>query len=266
MMRTRGHTVGKMVLLVAATVALASLGGCHGWRKASKGKNRQDTTSVQNTTQKTNADKKEAVDAVTDLKFNTLTMSFTCSVEGMNVSGQIRMLNDSIIWVCCSKIIEVGRALITPTRVQAYSRLLGKSIDAGYPALRSRWGIDVDFKTLQALLTGNRIPDCVLDGVPVQKGDSVVIVAKQTVPGRSVEMVKDMKNGKIVSTKMYTSAVSQSLVCRYAKQQTVDGQSVPHETGVALQSRKFNVKTTLKMSNIKVNQEQTYPFTMPAKK
>ena len=37
-----------------------------------------------------------------------------------NVNAQLRMLNDSIIWLTVSKFIELARVYITPDSVKAY--------------------------------------------------------------------------------------------------------------------------------------------------
>ena len=38
------------------------------------------------------------------------TSNFTCSAQGLQATGQLRMQPDSIIWLSASKIIELGRA------------------------------------------------------------------------------------------------------------------------------------------------------------
>ena len=43
--------------------------------------------------------------------------NFTASVDGMSVNGQLRMANDSVMWLSITKIIELGRALATPDSV-----------------------------------------------------------------------------------------------------------------------------------------------------
>ena len=54
--------------------------------------------------------------AVTD--YASYRANFSCSVQGITVNGQIRMAKDSVVWLSINKIVELGRAKLTPNRVQ----------------------------------------------------------------------------------------------------------------------------------------------------
>ena len=76
---------------------------------------------------------------------------FTAEVEGMNVSGQLRMAEDSAMWVTVSKFIEVGRAMATPDSLFLHAPVLGREEALDYGALRRRTGVDITFAQMQQM-------------------------------------------------------------------------------------------------------------------
>lgn len=77
--------------------------------------------------------------------------NFTASVDGMSVNGQLRMANDSVMWLSITKIIELGRALATPDSVWITVPILDKHFAGTYADLSRRVKQQVDFQTLQSI-------------------------------------------------------------------------------------------------------------------
>ena len=44
-------------------------------------------------------------------------ITFTAIVEGISASGQMRVAEDSVLWISVNKLIELGRAMATPDSV-----------------------------------------------------------------------------------------------------------------------------------------------------
>ncbi|MCR4659832.1 MAG: DUF4292 domain-containing protein [Bacteroidales bacterium] len=81
------------------------------------------------------------------------TMTVSCGYEGMAASGQVRMQQDSVIWVSVSYFFELGRAMATRDRVRIDVKMLGKSFDGTYADLARVTGVNTSFDELQAILS-----------------------------------------------------------------------------------------------------------------
>ena len=79
-------------------------------------------------------------------------ISFTGTVDGISVSGQVRIARDSLIWCNVTKLIEVGRAMATPDSVWARSTLLGINEAVTFQQAQRRAKTTLSFAQIQALL------------------------------------------------------------------------------------------------------------------
>ena len=75
------------------------------------------------------------------------------TVQGTRVEGQLRMQPDSVIWVCATKVIELGRAMCTPDSVVVYAKVAGRCFRGSYRDVYHRFGWRTDFATLQRMVT-----------------------------------------------------------------------------------------------------------------
>ena len=127
----RGHkgfvdcALGGIMLLLLAT-------GCHTARKV------------------TTTPEPEAVAAETEAPKRTYTvLTFEGEVEGIAVNGQLRVAEDSAMWVSLTKVIEVGRAMCTPDSLWLHAPLLGRDDAMDYATLRRLTGVDISYDELQ---------------------------------------------------------------------------------------------------------------------
>lgn len=79
-------------------------------------------------------------------------MAFSGTVDGMSVSGQVRMDRDKVIWCSVSKIIELGRAMATPDSVWVRIPVAGRYQQGDYKDLGRLAGQKLSFADLQAIL------------------------------------------------------------------------------------------------------------------
>lgn len=77
-------------------------------------------------------------------------ISFDGEVEGITVNGQVRIAQDSVIWLSVTKVIEMGRAMCTPDSLWLRSPLMGRDDAMDYPTLQRLTGVKVTFGELQA--------------------------------------------------------------------------------------------------------------------
>lgn len=118
------------ILLIALLALLAA--GCHTAKKATK----SDTVPVVET-------------PVPAPKRTYTVMNFTGEVQGINVNGQLRIAEDSVMWMSVTKVIEMGRALCTPDSLWLRSPLMGRDDAMDYPTLQRLTGVKVTFGELQ---------------------------------------------------------------------------------------------------------------------
>lgn len=79
--------------------------------------------------------------------------NFTATVGGVSVNGQLRMAEDSVIWVNVSKLFELGRAMATPDSVFVNAPLLGRSFAGTYAQASRLAKRTVSYSALQSIVT-----------------------------------------------------------------------------------------------------------------
>ena len=81
--------------------------------------------------------------------------NFTAVVDGINVSGQLRMAEDSVIWVAVYKLVELGRAKATVDSVWVNVPLMGRSFAGTYAEVSRMAKRQVNFEALQSILNSD---------------------------------------------------------------------------------------------------------------
>jgi hypothetical protein len=82
----------------------------------------------------------------------TAKVSFEESLGLPGVKAAIRMKQDEVIWTSITKLIAVGKAMITPDSIQGVSTLDRTYLEEPFDYLQTTYGIAADFVTLQKLL------------------------------------------------------------------------------------------------------------------
>lgn len=201
------------------------------------------------------------LDTIRNAVYERYSANFSCEIEGFTVNGQIRIVHDSCIWISINKIIEVGRVMITPTRVSGYSRVLDKYYDGTYEEVRKRWGIDVDYATIEAMIVGNCPPNCKRSKEPERKGEHVTLWYDQG--KRKVTMTKDYATKLLTSTLLSIATPKMQVKCVYSDRTASSGQMMPGAVEVSVSTTGINKKTKLTLSKITLGKVQKTPFEMP---
>ena len=74
---------------------------------------------------------------------------FEGEVEGVNVNGQLRVAEDSAMWISVVKLIEMGRAMCTPDSLWLHAPLLGHEDALDYAGLKRMTGVSLTYDELQ---------------------------------------------------------------------------------------------------------------------
>ena len=209
---------------------------------------------------------KPQLDTIINARYNRYCANFSCTVEGIALTGQVRIVHDSCIWISVNKIIEVGRIMITPTRVSGYVKILNKYYDGDYEDIRKRWGIDIDYATVEALLVGNCPPNCKRSREPERDGEQVRLwYTQQGKRQRKVTLTKGYESKMLSTTEISTTVPTMEASCAYYNRTNISGQMLPSEIEVSLSAHGMTKQTRLMLSSMTLNKVQSTPFTIPAR-
>ena len=234
----------KNIYIIALTAVLVTMTSC----RASRHLKSPEQPGVDNrgVAERPEPPKPEPrLDEVDNSQCASMTANYGCTVEGIAVTGQIRMIRDSIIWISVNKFVEMGRIVATPTRVKGFVRIPGVYFDGGYDEIARRWGIDVDFATLQANVTVN--------------------FSQPKYPQRRISVVKNAATSKIVSSELADKGGRQNIRCEYTTRTGANVGSMPSAIGVRLTSPKLNVSTTLMIDKYSFGMPQGFPYSVPSR-
>jgi len=95
---------------------------------------------------------KESVDAKLKVNFNNGKIK-------QNISVNLKMIKDEVIWLKGTKFINVFKAKITPTSVKFYSPVAKVYFDGDFTLLKDLLGTEINFNQLQNLFLGQSLLD-----------------------------------------------------------------------------------------------------------
>ena len=81
--------------------------------------------------------------------------NFTASSQGITINGQLRIQSDSVIWGSATKIIELGRAKLTPDSVIIYAKVMGRCFRGSYMDLYRRYRYRTTFDEIYQMITAD---------------------------------------------------------------------------------------------------------------
>ena len=81
------------------------------------------------------------------------TANFTCTTQGITAKGQLRLQPDSVLWATVSKIIELGRARLTPDSVVVHVKVNNSCFRGTYIDLYRRFGYRTSFDEVVKMAT-----------------------------------------------------------------------------------------------------------------
>lgn len=232
-------------------------------------------------------------------KFNG---EFSDSGKTVSFSGNLRIKNDSLIWVSISVAlgIELARIQITPDSVYFMNKIKDEYFIRNVDYISNVFQVDMDYDILQSILT-NRIFLYAEDDedanqkrreeepdeypVPdkyrktfISDTDSNLYVLKTY---RKRKLKKHMKRNrgdiilqtfrvipdvyKIHSVNINDISEKRELNVEYSKFTAIDSLMLPNHIRIDVKDRSRNVSLDLDFTKITINPEVTFPFTIPEK-
>lgn len=136
----------RIAIAIACTLLL---GGCRGMREASSiGPEVEPSAAAPQTT--ATGQPANTTPAPQPQRQYTV-MNFNAEAEGISATGQMRVAQDSAIWVAVYKIVELGRAMATRDSVWLNVPFLGRYFAGTYAELSATLKRPVSYEQLQAM-------------------------------------------------------------------------------------------------------------------
>lgn len=235
--------------------------------------------------------KEEGVDYVFGLLkknefiFNRFSAKFTAFVDidnkKNNLTGQIRVSHDSLIWVSLTPALglEAARILITLDSVFFINRIENSYLKTDFSFINDNLNSGFDFDLLQALILGNDLSfyendkfRVTIDNMKYRLNTIGRRKLKRYVRNQADKQKVliqniwvDPESGKI--EKVLTKELgkdNKKLEVEYSDFQAVEGQSFPHRMEVKIDAEK-NIDIDIVFSRIKLNEPTSFPFSIPEK-
>ncbi len=264
-----------MLLFLAAVIAFSS---CKNQKKITlnNGKCILDFKNARTLT--TNLKAKE-------FKFDRLNakMNVEATIDSADNSFTInlRMKKDSIIWMTISKLgIEGARVLITKDSVKFLDRLKNRYFKGDYAYISKLLNTELDFEMLQSLLVGNSV-EFYDDDEKIKPGVDNCQYTLGTIRKYKLRRVmggKELKESaqsiymipetfKIARILFYDFNPDRSFDARFGDFKIPDSDSTkqlfPYKMNYDIKAQK-NVTINIEYSKVSLNDDQTFPFKIPA--
>lgn len=203
------------------------------------------------------------------LNFNTFSGKADAELnidnDNRNVSMNIRINKGKQIWVSVSITVlatfEVARAYITPDSIKIMNKLQGVYLKKPFSYVHGYAGKQVNYTTLESLLTGNAVPELLSTDADMQKANNNIILS-----GKLQQLLYKMiinPDMKVSQLNLSNNEQQQSLQVTNSNFVLVDGRTLPSQINInsSLKEKKISVK--LEYSKVELDRVLEYPFNIP---
>ncbi len=201
------------------------------------------------------------------LTFNTFSGKASADLnidnDSRGVSMNIRIDRGKRIWVSITALlsIEVARALITPDSIKIINKLQGVYIKKPFSYVNTYAGKQVNYTTLESLLTGNAVPELLSIDADLQKGDNTI-----TLSGKLQQLLyKTIFNPdmKVSQLNLSNNEQQQSLQVNNSNFVLVDGRTLPSQINISSSLKEKKIAVKLEYSKVELDRVLEYPFNIP---
>jgi hypothetical protein len=198
-----------------------------------------------------------------------------------SLKGQLRIQNDSLIWLSFSPAlgIEAARMLLTNDSVKFINRLNKTYFAGDYSIIDSLLNTTIEYSILQSMLLGNDLTQ-----YDVNKFKSSIDDGAYRITIRERRKIKKyIKKGEI-ETKVLVQNIwldpitfrirkieikefgneNKKLIVSYNEYFEIEGQFFPKQMNIKVSAEK-DLNINIEFLKIKLNIEQNYPFRIPGK-
>lgn len=202
------------------------------------------------------------------ITFNTLALKAKANLdvagEENNVAMNIRIQRDKKIWVIVTAaggIVEVARVVITPDSLLLLNKLQKTYTKKPFSYIYQFVNKQVSFGLLQAILSGNTIPEftTIKSGLVQDKGVWVLDGTSGDLAYRTVfnTLLKPAE------TTMNDAKAGQALMVTYANYTPVNNALFPSKLKINTMSGAKKINVDLEFTKIEANVAVEFPFSVP---
>ncbi|HEY0610891.1 MAG TPA: DUF4292 domain-containing protein [Chitinophaga sp.] len=181
-----------------------------------------------------------------------------------NISTNIRMQKDSVIWISVSAPIigEVARAIITPDSLKAYDKFNKRLYLRALRDARDLLNIPFEFSTLQDMIIGN--PVFLTDSIyQVVKTPAIISFSCDSTLYTSLfNIFADdylLQQSKVMDK---DPASSRSCELTYGEYKDMDGHKFATTRRIFVEEKNIT-RIAMDFNRVEFNQPLTFPFTVP---
>ncbi|KQB99538.1 DUF4292 domain-containing protein [Pedobacter sp. Hv1] len=202
-----------------------------------------------------------------NLSFNTLALRGKANLnmdgDEHNVTMIIRMQKDKKIWVSITAIagIEVARAVITPDSLLLLDRLQKKYVKKPFNYIHQYANKQLNFGLLQAVLSGNAIPDFMNVNSDLIQESGVWVLS-----GTNGDLTyRSLFNTllKVAETTLNDAKAGQAFKVTYGKYTPVNSALFPSSLKINTMSGAKKINVEIEFTKIESNVAVEFPFSVP---
>lgn len=201
------------------------------------------------------------------LNFNTFSgkadAQLNIDKDENNVTMNIRINRGKQIWVSITALlgIEVARASITPDSIKIINKLQGLYTKKPFSYVHNYAGKQVNYTTVESLLTGNAVPELLSTNADLQKPDGNI-----TLSGNIEQLLYKLifnPELKVKQLDLSNPSQQQSLQVANSNFVLVEGRTLPSQINInsSVNGKKIAVK--LEYSKVELDKQLDYPFNIP---
>ncbi len=186
-------------------------------------------------------------------------LNFKDKYQNISGHGRIKVKKDSIIWGSINVLgIPVIKFMITPQKVQYYSKLNSEYYDGNFDLINQQLGLELSYDNLQNLLLGDII-------LPLNAKEYQLSINKnyyQLDDNENIlSQVKITPFFKVLSEMMQHK--NGQLSVNYIDYQVVGKQNIPKKVKITTQQTSNNIETIIEYKSASVGNKLRFPFKIP---
>jgi hypothetical protein len=255
--------------IITLLAVLLTLGSCGPLKDAVTPGPDLERLSVENTLESMN-------NRATVFDFFSTRFAGTASLDGqeMSISGNIRIKQDSLIYISISPLlgIEIARVLITPDSVSMINRLDKTYYIGDMGVINNMLNTQLDFYMLQALLTGNDFKHFSTDDFMITQDRNMLLLQSRnrrplskTIGNISFQqnIWVNTESFRIEENLLYEPLSQRSLRAKYRNPFVLDGQQFPGDISLVITEPGTRADLNIRYGRTTIDQPQSMSLTIP---
>lgn len=176
-----------------------------------------------------------------------------------DVTMHIRIKKDEAIWISVTALagLEVGRALITPDSIKIINRIQSEYIKKPFSYIHQFTNKQINFKTVQALFTGNAISELFTEDAQITSSPGLNVSGTS---GLLSFLMVFMDTKKVSQLQLKDINAGQELKVSYSDFTAINGKQVPQTVNIISKAAKKQIAVDLKYNKIDIDAPVDMPF------